>query len=108
MQQTNELINVANAQNYKIKNLEIRMAKLIFIIGASFDQPDLKFGQIQNGGDVKDGDSEKINDSKPHNLIACCSKTFVEVVSSSSAKLDTCQSTNSQNSLILNASTLAI
>ena len=53
MLQTNELINVVNAQNHKIENLEIQMAKLISIIGATFDQLDLKFGQIQNGGDVK-------------------------------------------------------
>ena len=108
LQQTNELINVVNAQNHKIENLEIQMAKLISIIGASFDQPDLKFGQIQNGGSVKDSDSEKVNDSKPHNFIAHCSKTFAEAVSSSSAKLDTSQSTNSQVSSILNAGIPAI
>ena len=41
-------------------------------------------------------------------MIAHCSRTFAEAVSSSSAKLDTSQSTNSQVSPILNASTPAI
>ena len=68
----------------------------------------MKFGQIQNGGDVKDSDSEKVKDSKPHNLIAHCSKTFAEAVSFLSAKLDTSLSTNFQVFPILNASTPAI
>ena len=80
LQQTNELIDVANAQNHKIENLEIQTTKLFSVIGASFDQPDLKFGHIQNRGDVKDSDSEKVNDSKPHNLIAHCSKAFADLL----------------------------